>query len=133
MAGPSLVSALFGSTGSNLRNKILPQTLSSTTETEFGIGNDSNATIIAMLSVPTQTKILGAQTPTDLTQNPAVLSSGFNRIGYSGDANPYNAQMFDGCKPVASGPGRSVRAAACIVRFLQSMVITIYPVKSSDG
>jgi hypothetical protein len=100
MANSNVVAALYGATGSNLRNKILPQTLATATETEFQLGNDASVSQIAVLSMPVQTQILGSQTPSDQTLNPATLNSGFNRIGYAGKPTPaYNAQVFDNCKP----------------------------------
>lgn len=100
MANSNVVAAFYGATGSNLRNKILPQTLATATETEFQLGNDASVSQIAVLSMPVQTQILGSQTPSDQTLNPATLNSGFNRIGYAGKPTPaYNSQVFDNCKP----------------------------------
>jgi hypothetical protein len=98
MAGPGLVVAYYGGTG---RNAVLSQTLATASETEFKIGNDSASTsVIAVLSMPTQTTIQGSYTPNDQATNPAVLNAGFNRTGYQFDANPpYNSGVFDNCKP----------------------------------
>lgn len=98
MAGSNVIAAYYGGTG---RNQILSQTLASATETEFKVGNDAAlTTVIAVLSMPTQTQILGAQTPMDQAANAAVLSSGFNQAGYFGDSNPpYNSGLFDTNKP----------------------------------
>lgn len=98
MAGPGVIAAYYGGTG---RNAILSQTLASGTETEFSIGNDAGSTsVIAVLNMPSQTLIQGSQTPNDQTCNPAVLGSGFNRIGYYGDSMPpFNSGVFDNSKP----------------------------------
>lgn len=98
MSGPNVITALYGGTG---RNTILSQTLAATTETEFKVGTDSGSTTtIAVLSMPTQSLILGSQTPTDQAANPANLNAGFNRISYFGDSNPpYNSGVFDNSKP----------------------------------
>lgn len=98
MASVNVVAAYFGGTA---RNQILSQTLASTTETEFKIGNDAGVTTnIAVLSMPLQTNIQGSFTPTDQTMNPAILNGGFNRQGYPFDPNPpFNSGIFDNCKP----------------------------------
>jgi hypothetical protein len=98
MAGPNVIAAYFGGTG---RNQILSQTLASTTETEFKLGNDTAVTTnIAVLSMPTQTAIQGSLTPSDTSMNPAVLNSGFSRSGYTFDQNPpFNSGSFDNAKP----------------------------------
>lgn len=98
MAGSNVVAAYYGGTG---RNQILSQTLATATETEFKIGNDAAlTTVIAVLSVPGQGQILGAQTPIDQAANPAELNSGFNQLGYFGDTNPpFNSGLFDLNKP----------------------------------
>ncbi len=98
MANSNTIAAYYGGTG---RNKLLAQTLATQTETEIQLGNDASASQIAVISVPTQTQILGSQTPYDQACNPATLNSGFNRLGYFGDSNPpFNAQLFDNCKPI---------------------------------
>lgn len=98
MAGSNVIAAYYGGTG---RNQILSQTLASTTETEFKVGNDAASTsIIAVLAIPGQSQILGSQTPIDQTANPAVLNAGFNQSGYFGDSNPpFNSGVFDSGKP----------------------------------
>lgn len=98
MAGSNVVAAYYGGTG---RNQILSQTLATGTETEFKVGNDAASTsVIAVLSMPTQTQILGSTTPLDQAANPAVLGSGFNQAGYYGDSQPaYNSGIFDNGKP----------------------------------
>jgi hypothetical protein len=97
MANANFVTGYYGGTG---RNKILSQTLATGTETEFQLGNDASASQIAVVSMPVQTAILGSQSGSDLSVNPATLNAAFNRIGYFGDSNPpYNAQVFDSSHP----------------------------------
>ncbi len=97
MANANTFAAYYGGTG---RNKLLAQTLASTANTAISLGNDASASVTAVISVPTQTQILGSQTPYDQACNPATLNSGFNRLGYYGDSNPpFNAQIFDNSKP----------------------------------
>jgi hypothetical protein len=98
MANVNIIAGYFGGTG---RNQILSQTLAATTETEFKVGVDSGATTtIAVLSMPTQTQILGSQSPLDQTANPALSNSGFSRLSYFGDSNPpFNSGVFDNSKP----------------------------------
>jgi|SRR5215469_4218801 len=98
MAGPSVIAAYYGGTG---RNQILAQTLASGTETEVKIGNDAGSTsVIAVLSMPTQTAIQGSLTPIDQTMNPAILNAGFNQPGYMFDPTPpFNSGKFDNSKP----------------------------------
>ena len=98
MANSNVIAAYYGGTG---RNQILSQTLAATTETEFKIGNDAASTsVIAVLSMPTQSQILGAQTPFDQSANAAILNGGFGRINQWNDSQPpYNSGVFDNSKP----------------------------------
>lgn len=97
MANANVVNVFYGGAG---RNKIPAQTLATTTETEFQLGNDTSASQIAVLNMPTQSLLLGSQTAQDQTVNPALLNAGFNRVGFNNDSNPpFNAQVFDSCKP----------------------------------
>lgn len=99
MAGPNVIAAYYGGTG---RNTILSQTATGgAAEAEFKIGNDAAlTTVIAVLSMPTQSLIQGSFTPNDQATNPAILNAGFNRTGYQFDSNPpYNSGMFDTSKP----------------------------------
>ena len=97
MAGPNVIAAYYGGTA---RNNILSQTLATATETEFAVVTDTATNPIAVLSMPTQTQILGSQTPLDQATNPAVLNGGFTRISVNSDSNPpYNSGVFDNSKP----------------------------------
>lgn len=98
MAGSNVIAAYYGGTG---RNQMLSQTLATGTETEFKLGNDTSVTTnIAVLSMPTQSQILGSQNPIDQAANPVNLNSGFNQLGYFGDSNPpFNSGLFDSSKP----------------------------------
>jgi hypothetical protein len=98
MSGPGAIAAYYGGTG---RNQILSQTLAAVTETEFKIGNDSASTsVIAVLSLPTQSLILGSQSPIDQTINPSLLDASFARQGYAAAPMvPYNSGVFDNDKP----------------------------------
>jgi hypothetical protein len=98
MANVNVIAAYYGGTG---RNQMLAQTLATATETEFKLGNDTAVTTnIAVLSMPTQSLILGSQTALDQSTNPAVLNAGFNRLSYFGDSNPpFNSGVFDNSKP----------------------------------
>lgn len=98
MANANIIAGFFGGTG---RNAILAQTLASGTETEFKIGTDSGSTTtIAVLAVPGQSQILGSQTALDQSVNPALLDSGFSKLGYAAEPMvPYNSAIFDNNKP----------------------------------
>lgn len=97
MAGSNVVAAYYGGTG---RNSILSQTLASTTETEFKVVTDTGTNPIAVLAVPTQTQILGSQTPLDQSANAAILNGGFSRLSVNSDSQPpFNSGVFDNDKP----------------------------------
>jgi len=91
---------VVGYFGGTKTGQILPQTLATATETEVKIGTDTNATTIAVLSIPTQSLIQGSTTPLDISTNSAALDGGFNRYSYPGTPIPaFPNTAFDSSRP----------------------------------
>jgi hypothetical protein len=68
MANFNTFASFAGGTG---RNQIASQTLASTTETEFKVNTDSGTPVIAVLTVPQGTAIVGSATPINPSVNAA--------------------------------------------------------------
>lgn len=93
----NVVAGYFGGTKTG---QILPQTLATATETEVKIVTDDGTNPIAVLSIPTQSRIQGSQTPLDLSTNSAGLDSGFAKYSYPGSSIPtYPNTSFDSSRP----------------------------------
>lgn len=99
MANSNVVAAYFAGTGRNQIGSLSAATLSNT-ETSVKVNTDSGTPVTAVLSIPSQSTIFGAQNPLDTRVNPATLDSGqWYGNAFGMPINPWNSGVFDNGKP----------------------------------
>ena len=84
---------------SQKRNNFAPITgIASATETVFQVVTDSGTNVPYWTQLPLQTANVGASTPLDINENPAVLSGNLGRPGqdYRGARPYFSSSSFDG-------------------------------------
>lgn len=93
------IAGYFG-TGTR-RGQIPSLVVATTTETVFSAGNDTGASLPAVLSVPLQTAVVGSSNPLDPNANSSILSQGLGRQFVPAGANrPYfNSDSFNLARP----------------------------------
>lgn len=125
------VVALSGGTG---RNQILTQTLATITETEFNMGTDTVAAgVIAVLSVPLQTGIVGSFNPQDPGGNAAILGGDYGSqygrpLGFN--APYFSSTSFDNARPFVV---RITGVATPASNAANSLAIKLYLGTSKSG
>lgn len=86
---------IAGYIGGTKRNQVAALTLASTTETVFSLVTDSG-TAPAVLSIPTQTAVLGSSNPLGVNGNAAILQPVGGLIQNIPNAPDFNSASFDG-------------------------------------
>jgi hypothetical protein len=91
---------IYGYTGaSSGRNKVIPLTLASTTETAFSLGTDAGTTSPAILTVP-GVGYVGSGSPLEFNLNSAISLASYGRKGSVQTEMPYfSAATFDAGRP----------------------------------
>jgi hypothetical protein len=96
MSNANTIASLIGGTQ---RNQIPALVTAATTATIFTINTDSGTPVPAILSIPSQTSVLGSAAPHGVNSNAAILVKPrgiLNSIGYGIDAPYFNSSSFDG-------------------------------------
>jgi hypothetical protein len=107
-----------GFTGGTLRNFIGLQTLATVTETAFLLNTDTGSGSTAILSVPTQTSIVGSKSPLDINVNRGLSQQGEAPVlGRSVQRPEFNTGSFNGLpfRLRISGVGLAVANAAASI------------------
>lgn len=116
----SNVNSIAGFVNGTGRNQIPTTTVTVASETNITVNTDTG-TAVAILAVPGQTAIVGAQTPLSPNSNPTIIGQGTQPYGpYEGSNAPfYNSGSFDG-RPFRiriTGTATSAAAASQTLQF----------------
>jgi len=128
MSNVNTIAGFIGGTG---RNQIPVVTVTTASETNIPIATDSGVNGVAVISVPQQTAVVGANTPFSPNANPAIIGFGSQAYGpiEGGQAPFYNSGSFDGrpFKIRLAGTVTSATAAS------QTILFTLYLGTSKSG
>lgn len=116
----------------NARGTLTTQVLAATTETELMVNTDSGTAVIAVLSLPSPTAILGSGNPSSPSGNAASLGNPFSALDPSfGHSRPYFAsQQFDYARPFLV---RWAGVATPASQAANSLNLSIYGGTSKSG